>query len=95
MFQQVLERGKRTGQFQIDDLSTTRMALLEMCNGVSDWYRPGGRLSVTEIQDRFADLAARLVGCPPVPPAECGTDLRVAVLDSKPLDRHADEGALA
>lgn len=95
MFQRVLERGKRTGRFQIDDLPTTRMALLEMCNGVSNWYRPGGRLSVPEIQDRFADLATRLVGCPSVPPAESGTGLRVPRLDSEPLDQHADEEALA
>ena len=84
MFQRVLERGRRTGQFQIDDLPVTRMALLEMCNGVSSWYRLGGRLSVPEVQDRFADLATRLVGCPPVPPAESGTDLQVTALDSEP-----------
>ena len=46
LFQRTLEHGGRTGQFQITDLRVARYALAETCNGVADWYRPGGRLPV-------------------------------------------------
>lgn len=66
LFTRLLERGARTGDFTIGDVAVTRLALLEMCNGVANWYSPGGRLSVTQVQDQFASLAARLVAGRPV-----------------------------
>lgn len=62
MFAEIIERGERSGVFQIDDPQILRLALLEMCNGVSNWYQVQGRLSVTKLQDQFIDLAGRLVG---------------------------------
>jgi AcrR family transcriptional regulator len=84
MFQQVLERGARTGQFQITDLRIVRLALLEMCNGVANWYRPGGRLSVPELQDSFAELSCRLVGSRVVHREEYRPEVVIARLASEP-----------
>lgn len=87
LFQRVLERGARAGRFQITDLRVARFALLEMCNGVANWYRPAGRLSVAQLQDRFVELACRLVGAPAVHRADCGPEIVIPRLDSEPRDR--------
>ena len=58
----VLRRGVRTAGFEVNDRSISRLALLDMCNGVANWYLPGGRLSVARLQLRFAELACRMVG---------------------------------
>ncbi|MBF6469995.1 TetR family transcriptional regulator [Nocardia beijingensis] len=84
LFERVLERGDRTGQFSVRDLPVTRFALLEMCNGVSDWYRPDGRLSIGALQDLFVEFACRLTGAPTVERAEFGPEIVVARLDSEP-----------
>jgi AcrR family transcriptional regulator len=95
LFARVLERGARTGQFQVADLKVTRFALLEMCNGVSNWYRPGGRLSVPDLQDRFVELACRLAGVPAVARADSGPDVTVPRLDSEPRRSGRTTGASA
>lgn len=66
MFADVLERGADGGVFQLADVGVARLALLEMCSGVAHWYRPDGRLSCVEVQERFVEFAARLVGCDPL-----------------------------
>jgi TetR/AcrR family transcriptional regulator, cholesterol catabolism regulator len=62
LFTAVLTRGSKDGTFRLADAGVTRLALLEMCNGVAHWYRPGGRLGVEDLQRRFVELGARLVG---------------------------------
>lgn len=62
LFTEVLIRGAKRRTFRMVDPGLTRLALLEMCNGVAHWYRPDGRLSVEDVQRRFVELAARVVG---------------------------------
>jgi AcrR family transcriptional regulator len=57
-----LERGLTGGVFHLADAKITRLALLEMCNGVDRWYSPAGPLGPGEIADVFADLALAMVG---------------------------------
>jgi AcrR family transcriptional regulator len=90
LFRDVLDRGATSGQFHVTDLQIARLALIEMCNGVSNWYRPGGRLSVPELQDRFAELTCRMVGSREVTGAECAPDVDVPHLDSEPVDDPAE-----
>jgi hypothetical protein len=56
----------------------TRLALLEMCNGVSRWYSPKGaaKLSLEQIADHFSSLALALVRA-----ARDGRPLTIADLD--------------
>jgi AcrR family transcriptional regulator len=57
-----LEAGQRGGEFSFPDARITRLALLEMCNGVARWYSDRGRMHPAEIADCFADLALAMVG---------------------------------
>lgn len=85
LFRKALAHGARTGQFTITDLPVARYALLEMCNGVADWYRPDGRLQVAELQDRFSELACRMVGGRLVERAECEPPVAITRLGWEPL----------
>jgi AcrR family transcriptional regulator len=57
----VLVRGVHEGVFSVRQLSATRLALLDICNGVSAWYSPGGALGIEQLAVEFADLALALV----------------------------------
>jgi AcrR family transcriptional regulator len=80
----VLSRGVAAGEFHVTDLGVARLALVEMCNGVALWYRPDGRLSVAELQDRFVELAGRLAGSRIVRRDEYGPPVSPLRLDSEP-----------
>lgn len=62
LWAETLEAGKRCGDFTFADARITRLALLEMCNGVARWYSDRGRMNPAEIADCFADLALTMVG---------------------------------
>jgi len=66
----LLEEGRRSGAFAIDDARLTALALSGMVGWVHRWYRPGGPMSAAEVADRMAALALRMVGAvpPSVPP---------------------------
>jgi TetR/AcrR family transcriptional regulator, cholesterol catabolism regulator len=83
-FRDVLERGAAAGQFDVTDLQIARLALVEMCNGVANWYSPKGRLGVPELMDRFAELACRMVGSRQVSSAEYVPEVEVPRLQSEP-----------
>jgi len=38
-----------------------RLALIQMCTGVHQWYRPNGPLELTEIADQFCEIAVDMV----------------------------------
>ena len=57
-----LERGLSGGIFSFADARVTRLALLEMCNGVARWYSDAGPMRPGEIADAFTDLALATVG---------------------------------
>jgi AcrR family transcriptional regulator len=52
----VVERGLAVGEFRSSDARIATLGLLGMCNWLCQWYQPGGRLSPSEIAERFADL---------------------------------------
>jgi len=56
---QHLADGARAGEFDCDDPRLTSLALLDMINGLNEWFNPEGRLSIEEIADRYAELAVR------------------------------------
>ena len=58
----LLEEGQQAGEFHMDDVSVTAIALLTMCSSVSDWIQPRGRLQADAVADLYAQLALRLVG---------------------------------
>jgi hypothetical protein len=56
LLQRIIERGVRAGELATDDVGLATLGVLGMCNWIVQWYRPGGRLSATQIGERFADL---------------------------------------
>jgi len=53
---EIVARGVRVGEFRTGDVRIATLGLIGMCNWLCQWYRPGGRLSPTEIASHFADL---------------------------------------
>jgi AcrR family transcriptional regulator len=52
-----ITRGVQAKIFHVEDVKLARLALIEMCNGVSTWYSPSGRISIDALVSGFTDLA--------------------------------------
>jgi len=59
-----LAAGKASGEFDFEDLSITRMALVSLCRSTLLWYSPRGRCTPEEIGDKYVPLALGMVGAP-------------------------------
>jgi AcrR family transcriptional regulator len=57
----VLRDGVEVGDFVVEDVSGTALALLSMAIDVSRWYTPGIRRAPEDIEALYGDLAVRLV----------------------------------
>ena len=65
----VLDGGVRAGVFEPLDPKLTAFAVISMCTNVGIWYRPDGRLTLSEVARSYATMATRLAGAPPADPA--------------------------
>jgi AcrR family transcriptional regulator len=61
VWRRVVTEGIVTGVFQVQDAKLAAIALIEMCSGVSYWYRPHGDLTLAQICYMHADWALGLV----------------------------------
>lgn len=57
LLQKVVTDGVESGVFRTPYPRETTRAILTMCSGVAQWYRPDGSLSGDEIAQRYATLA--------------------------------------
>jgi AcrR family transcriptional regulator len=57
----VLRDGVENGEFEVDDVSVTALALLSMAIDVARWYAPDVRRTPADIEAAYGDLAVRLV----------------------------------
>jgi AcrR family transcriptional regulator len=57
----VLRDGVATGEFEVDDVPVTALALLSMAIDVARWYAPDVRRTPADIETSYGDLAVRLV----------------------------------
>jgi AcrR family transcriptional regulator len=55
-FRAVIADGIATGDFQAADPTLAAAFALSALNGISAWYRPGGRLTSDQIADAYADM---------------------------------------
>ena len=62
----ILIAGVRAGAFCLSDTKVTTLALIAMLTGISNWYRPNGRLKTGEIEAIYVDLVRQMVGASPV-----------------------------
>lgn len=83
-FAKVMERGSRTCDFHLNDPRLVRLALLEMCNGVANWYRHDGRLTVCEVQAHYVEFGCRIVGVDNPTADEIGSIQEPVRLPSEP-----------
>jgi AcrR family transcriptional regulator len=57
-----LAAGKESGEFNFEDLSITRMAVLSLCRSTLLWYSPRGKYSPEEIGDYYVRLVLGMIG---------------------------------
>ena len=62
IIENILRDGLKSASFVVDDARLTTMALIAMLTGVSTWYREGGRLAPSDIEQHYVDMAFRLAG---------------------------------
>ena len=89
LYRAVIEAGTEQGCFDLIDPRVSRLVLVEMCNGVANWYRVDGGLAIVELQDRYAALARRVVGARSTKRVAMLADLIPTRLASEPSDGRA------
>jgi hypothetical protein len=62
LWSEVIARGVEAGDFQIAQQKLFRIAAIQMCNGVTYWYRPSGPTPLTVIADEMAGFALAMAG---------------------------------
>ena len=65
--QTILKQGVQAGCWKLRDIKVTSYAVLAMLTGVSNWYRPGGRLSQARLIRLHQELVAGVIGVQPPP----------------------------
>jgi AcrR family transcriptional regulator len=57
-----LDDGLASGDFSAPDAGLLRLALMAMCTGTSNWFRPSGRKSLSTVCENFVEMALTLSG---------------------------------
>jgi len=65
----VLERGRTQGVFSNEDFSLVPLVLWSLGIGLAGWWPYSVDLTVDELADSYAELALKIVGAHPKPPA--------------------------
>ena len=65
MVADVLRAGVSSGEFDVEDVPGTALALLSMAIDVARWYAPDVRRTPDWIERAYGDLAVRLVRAAP------------------------------
>jgi AcrR family transcriptional regulator len=60
-----IEQGSSLGEFRVCDAGIATMAVLDMLNGIREWYSPAGPLSRDELVQRYTQLVLALLGAWP------------------------------
>lgn len=58
----ILQAGVSERVFAVHDSKIATLAVIAMLTGVTTWFRPGGRLSLRDVQDEYWGMVCRLVG---------------------------------
>jgi len=56
MWRDLIQEGVNTGVFVCEDIPMTARGLMGVMNWTITWYHPGGRLSIDDIADHFANV---------------------------------------
>ncbi|MFC7397896.1 TetR/AcrR family transcriptional regulator [Chelatococcus sp. GCM10030263] len=58
----IIRTGMKQKLFLVDDVVATTYAVLSLGEFVTSWFKPGGRLTLSQISEHHAALALRMVG---------------------------------
>jgi TetR/AcrR family transcriptional regulator, cholesterol catabolism regulator len=61
LFKDIIRAGAAGGDFEVADTTSVAYAVMGLGESIVHWYKPGGRLSATEVAREYADLALRMV----------------------------------
>lgn len=61
LVESILRDGREAGQMAFDDLGVTAFAVITMCENVTAWAKPGGRLATHEIARLISGLITHMV----------------------------------
>ncbi|HWA52615.1 MAG TPA: TetR/AcrR family transcriptional regulator [Solirubrobacterales bacterium] len=62
LWAEVIARGVESGDFHIAQQKLFRIAAIQMCNGVTYWFRPSGPTPLAVIADEMAGFALAMAG---------------------------------
>ena len=57
----ILHKGQAAGVFHVADTKIAAMAVIAMLTGVNTWYRSGGRLRLSEVEEIYWDMVRNTV----------------------------------
>lgn len=58
----ILDAGQATGAWEVEDTQIASYAVIAMLTGVNTWFRSGGRLNLTQVQDQYWQMVRKAVG---------------------------------
>ncbi|MFE6555531.1 TetR/AcrR family transcriptional regulator [Streptomyces sp. NPDC057746] len=60
-----IKDGAQAGEFTVENLAITTMAVLDMLNGIREWFSPNGPLTRDEVIDHYVDLVLTILAARP------------------------------
>ena len=66
----IIEEGVRSGEFDVDDVPGTTLAVLSLCIDVARWFNVHGPRTPEQVGALYADLVLRMVGAREAAPAQ-------------------------
>lgn len=63
-----IAQGVATGEFKNVDPAIAGRVVLSVINGLSRWFRPGGRLTITQVIDQYLDIILCGIAAPATAP---------------------------
>ncbi|MFE0147293.1 TetR/AcrR family transcriptional regulator [Nonomuraea sp. NPDC059007] len=81
-----LADGVQRGAFHVADQKLTRLALMSMCTGTSEWYRPDGESTLEQVCAEFVTIGLAAVRSP----AQVTMRLDLTLLPEYPWEPHDD-----
>jgi AcrR family transcriptional regulator len=62
-----IAEGCQAGEFRVEDVSITTLAILDLLNGIREWFSPEGRLSRDKLVERYTVLVVTMLGAVDAP----------------------------
>jgi AcrR family transcriptional regulator len=81
LWQDAIDAGSRAGELTAVAPRIARLALIEMCNGVSNWYSPDGSMGLTDLAAHYVEMALGALGAARPAPEFSIESVRAIVAD--------------